>query len=238
MPPLIRGRYTIRRAESAGDLRRAQQLRTRAFDTAELDADGHDALCTHLLVEEGADLVACLRLMTLDPRDIASSYSAQFYDLSRLEAFPGPLVEMGRFCIAPDRHDPDILRAAWAAVTGLVDRVSAQLLFGCSSFRGTDPVRYAHAFAALARSHLAPEPWRPGIRAPETHDFVTGAAEPDMRQAAQTLPPLLRTYLAMGGWVSDHAVVDHAMNTLHVFTGLEIARIPPARARLLRAVSG
>ena len=35
----------------------------------------------------------------------------------------------------------------------------------------------------------------------------------------------------MGGWVSDHAVVDRQMNTLHVFTGLEIAAIPrPAKA--------
>jgi L-ornithine Nalpha-acyltransferase len=51
-----------------------------------------------------------------------------------------------------------------------------------------------------------------------------------------TMPPLLRTYLAMGGWVSDHAVVDRDLNTLHVFTGLEIRAIPPARARLLRDV--
>ena len=36
------------------------------------------------------------------------------------------------------------------------------------------------------------------------------------------MPPLLRTYLLMGGWVSDHAVVDRHMDTLHVFTGLEI----------------
>ena len=50
------------------------------------------------------------------------------------------------------------------------------------------------------------------------------------------IPPLLRTYLAMGGWVSDHAVVDRAMNTLHVFTGLEIAAIPEARKKLLRAI--
>ncbi|WP_136682694.1 GNAT family N-acetyltransferase [Falsirhodobacter xinxiangensis] len=238
MPPLIRGRYTIRTGEGASDLRRAQTLRTLAFGTKQLDSDAHDALCTHLLVEDGQDLVACLRLMTLEPQEIEASYSAQFYDLSGLKGFPGPLVEMGRFCIAPDRHDPDILRAAWAAVTGLVDGVSAQLLFGCSSFHGTDPAPYGHAFAALARSHIVPEAWRPGIRAPEVHDFVTGAGEPDMRQATQTLPPLLRTYLAMGGWVSDHAVIDRAMNTLHVFTGLEIARIPPARARLLRAVSG
>jgi putative hemolysin len=52
------------------------------------------------------------------------------------------------------------------------------------------------------------------------------------------MPPLLRTYLAMGGWVSDHAVVDRDLGTLHVFTGLEIAAIPPGRARALRAVAG
>jgi putative hemolysin len=59
-----------------------------------------------------------------------------------------------------------------------------------------------------------------------------------VRKAMPRLPPLLRTYLMMGGWVSDHAVVDSQMNTLHVFTGVEIARIPPARKRLLRAVAG
>ena len=52
----------------------------------------------------------------------------------------------------------------------------------------------------------------------------------------QAMPPLLRTYLMMGGWVSDHAVIDPQMNTLHVFTGLEIRAIPEARKRLLRAV--
>ena len=52
------------------------------------------------------------------------------------------------------------------------------------------------------------------------------------------MPPLLRSYLTMGGWVSDHAVVDRDLNTLHVFTGLEISAIPPARARALRMVAG
>ena len=52
------------------------------------------------------------------------------------------------------------------------------------------------------------------------------------------MPPLLRTYLGMGGWVSDHAVIDRAMNTLHVFTGVEVAAIPPARAKALRAIAG
>jgi len=41
----------------------------------------------------------------------------------------------------------------------------------------------------------------------------------------------------MGGWVSDHAVVDHEMHTLHVFTGLEIAAIPIVRAKALRDIA-
>jgi len=51
------------------------------------------------------------------------------------------------------------------------------------------------------------------------------------------MPALLRTYMLMGGWVSDHAVIDHDMNTLHVFTAVEINKIPPARQRLLRAMA-
>ena len=48
------------------------------------------------------------------------------------------------------------------------------------------------------------------------------------------LPPLLKTYLMMGGWVIDHVVVDHYMGTLHVFTGVEIGKIPAARNGALK----
>lgn len=60
----------------------------------------------------------------------------------------------------------------------------------------------------------------------------------DRRAALAGLPPLLRTYLGMGGWVSDHAVVDRELDTLHVFTCVEVERIPAARAASLRAVAG
>ena len=60
--------------------------------------------------------------------------------------------------------------------------------------------------------------------------------ENDRSTAMRAMPPLLRTYLLMGGRVSDHAVVDREMETLHVFTGLEIGAIPEARKRLLRAL--
>lgn len=237
MRTLTRGRLTLRRADGAADMARALDLRTRAFDLPAPDGDAFDARCIHVLVEDGADLVCCYRLLPLPPDRVEDSYAAQFYDLGTLRGFYGPLLEMGRFCVDPARHDPDILRMAWGGVAAWVEATGAQMLFGCSSFRGVEPAPYADAFALLRQAHLAPEAWRPAVRAPRTHPYAAMDRPPDLRAAMMAMPPLLRSYLVMGGWVSDHAVIDTHMNTLHVFTGLEIAAIPPARARLLRALS-
>ena len=150
------------------------------------------------------------------------------------------MVEMGRFCIDPQVKDPDILRVAWAAMTRYVDENTVEMLFGCSSFTGTDADTYADAFAMLKDRHLAPRRWLPRVKAPSVIRFAQKLRKrkPDVRAAMAKMPPLLRTYLLMGAWVSDHAVVDSHMNTLHVFTGLEINAIPPARKRLLRATAG
>ena len=242
---LLRGRYRARMAETDADVARAQVLRTRSFREpgAAVDVDAFDAVCTHVLVEEvrSGTLVACFRLLPLTGGcEISRSYSAPFYDLAALSASPGRMVEMGRFCIHPDWRDADILRVAWGAMTAYVDREGVEMLFGCSSFHGTLAEGYLDAFAMLKEAHLAPKRWLPRVKAPNVFRFAQKLRrkKPDLRRAMLAMPPLLRTYLLMGGWVSDHAVVDRDLNTLHVFTGLEIAAIPPARARLLRGVAG
>ena len=244
---LNKGRYRTRTAENAADIEAAQRLRQLAFKGDEaigvLDQDSFDDICTHILVEDTTDnrLICCFRMLPLDDGDeIERSYSAQFYELSALRAFPGRMVEMGRFCIHPEARDPDILRVAWAAMTRYVDENEVELLFGCSSFKGTDADTYLDAFAMLKDRHLAPRRWLPRVKAPSVFRFAQALRlrKPDAKQAMLRMPPLLRTYLVMGGWVSDHAVVDRQMNTLHVFTGLEINAIPTARKRLLRAVAG
>jgi len=242
------GRYRTRTAETAADVGAAQRLRFAAFrghedaDGDGVDADAFDDICTHILIEETATgrLVCCFRMLPLEHGgEIERSYSAQFYELSALRAFAGPMVEMGRFCIHPQMRDPDILRVAWAAMTRFVDENGVEMLFGCSSFRGTDAEVYADAFAMLRERHLAPRRWWPRVKAPSVVRFAQKLRRrrPDARLAMLRMPPLLRTYLLMGGWVSDHAVVDRDMDTLHVFTGLEISAIPPARKRLLRAAA-
>ncbi|MEJ5217005.1 GNAT family N-acyltransferase [Cognatishimia sp. D5M38] len=242
MVGLMKSRYEAFEATTRAEIEAAQRLRHLAFKGVDgLDADAFDEICTHILVKDrkSGDLVCCFRFLPLNSgNEIAQSYSAQYYELSALQNFQGTMVEMGRFCIHPDVQDPDILRVAWAAMTAYVDNNNVELLFGCSSFKGTDAKEYFDAFAMLRDRHIAPKRWLPRVKAPKVFQFAARQRrKPDLKQAQLRMPPLLRTYLMMGGWVSDHAVVDEQMNTLHVFTGLEIKAIPPARKRLLRAMS-
>lgn len=239
---LTRGKYRARFAQSEADIAEAQALRAQCFGTDGLDCDAFDDRCAHVLVRDiqSGALVCCFRLMILeDGGQLEQSYAAQYYELSGLAAYDGRMAELGRFCIHRDWTDPDILRVAWGAVTVLVDSLRIEMLFGCSSFSGTETAGYLDSFAMLKARHLAPKGFLPRVKAPEIFRYAARLRrKPDMRKAMLKMPPLLRTYLMMGGWVSDHAVVDRELNTLHVFTGLEIRAIPPARKRLLRAVAG
>lgn len=242
MGRLSQARYAARFASCDADILEAQKLRYRAFRGGEgIDADEFDPLCRHVLVEDRrtGGVVACFRLLPVRGDGIDDSYAAQFYDLTTLARYEGRMVEMGRFCIAPGETDPTILRVAWAAMTAYVDETGTDMLFGCSSFHGCEAEAYHDAFAMLRDRHLAPKRWLPKVKAPQVFRFARRLRrKPDLKRAMRTMPPLLRGYLSMGGWVSDHAVIDRDMGTLHVFTGLEIKAIPPTRARLLRQAAG
>lgn len=239
MKPLVKGKYTARPAEGDADMQAVLALRLLCFGAAGGAADRFDTTAQQIVVceEETNRIVAGFRMSVLTPTQLQDSYAAQFYDLTALQNIEGPLLELGRFCIHPEYTDPDILRLAWAALTAHVDRRGVKMLFGCSSFQGTDPAPYLDAFALLKARHLAPPQWRPLVKAAEVFPYAAQLQQsPDLARATATLPSLLRTYLMMGGWVSDHAVVDPVMDTLHVFTAVEIDAIPPARKRLLRAL--
>ena len=238
-------RYQMRIAEDAEDIRAAQHLRHVAFKAAlddGLDCDSYDAACRHVVVEDScrARLVATCRVLPLaSGAEVDQSYSAQFYDLTGLSGYYGPISELGRFCTAEDARDPDILRALWGGVAQIVEETGSRMLFGCSSFKGTDASAYSDTFSMLCEDHLAPRHWRPKVKAPKVFRFAKRSRRvQDRAEALRRMPPMLRSYLSLGGRVSDHAVVDAELNTLHVFTGLEISAIPAARARSLRDLGG
>ncbi len=108
-------------------------------------------------------------------------------------------------------------------------------------FRDSQGIRaetYCDTFAFLKEKYIAPGRWLSGVKSRDAYRF--GELEKnenlDFRLAMKRMPPLLRTYLAMGGWISGHAMIDRDLNTVHVFTGLGIASMSPSRAGILKSI--
>lgn len=238
-----KGRYRVRLSRAPKDVAAAQALRGVCFRAGQRDADALDPVCDHLLIEDmtSGAVIACLRVLLIQTgADLSSSYSGERYDLEAIARLGGPFLELGRFCVAPNLRDPDVLRLAWAALTRLVDAQGARYLIGCSSFPCTDWRAAGDALGLLAARHRLEAEFRVGQRSDETLDYpkLVAGLEIAPDRALQQMPPLLRSYLTMGGRVSDHAVIDRDLNTLHVFTLIDVAAIPEARVRALRAIAG
>lgn len=218
----------------AADLREdALGLRARAFRSGGPDEDRFDSICLHGIVRNarGETQLALRTRLFPDAAGLGDSYTAQFYDLAPLARHAGPYLELGRVCQGPGPSDLMALRLVWAALGALVDAAGVRMLIGCSSFAGTDPAQHHEALATLRAHHLGPASLRPLRRDATAIDLPEGAP------SHASLPHLLRSYLNMGGWVGDHAVPDPQLGTVHVFTGLCVADIPPRRARHLRALA-
>lgn len=231
----IKPRYVAQEATAPTQIAALQALRHLAFFGATgHDEDAFDPLCRHFAVRDtqSGQAVGAFRAMVMPAGAAArDSYSAQFYDLSPLARFDLPVMELGRVCVHPECNDPDVLRLAWGALAGIVAAQNVGMIFGCSSFVGADVAAHSAHLCHLRDTHLGPKTLRPLIKSSDAVPLDTlGTAE-----KAVQMPPLLRTYLMMGGWVGDHAVRDPEMGTTHIFTALEIAAIPANRKRLLQA---
>ena len=229
-----------RLAHGRAELDRLLAFRRRAFPHRHgREEDDQDALSAHVMVERDGDVLAYFRVMLFGwGAGLSQGYAARFYDVAPLAGYARPIAEMGRFCVAPGGVSPDVLRLAWGAMTRIVDEGQAGLLVGCTSFRGAGWEAHRAGLALLAAEFVGPADHLPGRKAAEVVGLDQAGPVGDRRASLAALPPLLRTYLGMGGWVSDHAVVDRDLDTLHVFTCVEVDRVPPARASSLRAVAG
>jgi putative hemolysin len=233
--PITAGSQIIRLASSAAELDAAQALRYRVFyeemgahPSAEMlaakrDFDQYDAVCDHLIVvdqsrESGSQVVGTYRVMRREHvRAVGGFYSASEYDVSRLASFPGTVMELGRSCVDAGYRDRATMQLLWRGIAEYLNAHDVDLMFGCASLHGTDPEKIAVQLSYLYHYHLAPEVLR-AKALPER--FVNMNILPkdsiDPRRALASLPPLLKGYLRVGGFIGDGAVVDHQFNTTDV----------------------
>jgi putative hemolysin len=227
------GSLQVRLAETIADIDAAQALRYRVFyhemgarPTPEMarigrDFDAYDAHCDHLLVfdhSQGGVVVGTYRLIL---RGIAAQhggfYTAGEYDISRIEAYPGEILELGRSCVDASARNRPTMQLLWRGIAAYVFANDVALMFGCASLPGTDVDALALPLSYLYHDHLAPAHLRARAlpeRIVEMQRLARGAYDP--AKALVELPPLLKGYLRLGGFVGDGAVIDHQFNTTDV----------------------
>jgi putative hemolysin len=231
------GNLGVRIATSAVEIRAVQSLRYRVFYrelgahpdpvTArnQLDADKYDAVADHLLVIDHSlgrgpsSIVGTYRLIRRSAADrIGRFYSADEFDISMMETYPGGVLELGRSCVAPEYRSRAVMQLLWSGIAAYVSRHRIDVMFGCASLPGIDPDALGPELTYLYYHHLAPAEIRPRALPERYVDMrrVDPAALGDPRRALTALPPLVKGYLRLGGFVGDGAVIDTQFNTIDV----------------------
>ena len=132
-------------------------------------------------------------------------------------AYPGEILELGRSCVDAAARNRPTMQLLWRGIAAYVFHHQIALMFGCASLPGTDPDALAVPLCYLYHHHLAPPALRPRAL-PERYVDMRRLATDAYRSGAALaeLPPLIKGYLRLGGFVGDGAVIDRQFNTTDV----------------------
>lgn len=236
----------VRLAETTRDRLAAERLRYRVF-VEELGGNGlmvdhenrferdrFDEHYDHLILvdearsaEELDHVVGVYRVMPADRANaIGGFYSEAEYDLTPLVASGRKLLELGRSCVHSDYRDGQALLLLWQGLGAYVEASGSEILFGVASFHGTDVEALAMPLSHLHAKHLAPPELR--VRAQPDVFQAMDLMPPekiDRVAAMRAVPPLIKSYLKLGGYVGNGAYIDRVFNTTDVCLVLDTARI-------------
>lgn len=230
------GGQVIRLAANEAEVRAAQALRYRVFyeemgaePTPEMaaersDFDHFDNFCDHLVVidpdrgDGPAGVVGTYRLM--QRKDAAAAgrfYSADEFDLAPVVNFPGNILELGRSCIDVAYRNKKTMQLLWRGIAAYVFEHDIELMFGCASLHGVEPTKLALPLAYLNHYHMAPAELR--VKAlPERYVDMNLMPKEQINlvRGLASVPPLVKGYLRLGGFIGEGAVIDHQFNTTDV----------------------
>jgi putative hemolysin len=235
-PELRAGNLGVRIAGSGAEIDAVQALRYRVFyqemgakaDLAAAsnrrDIDVFDRVADHLLVVDHAigagpeGVVGTYRLIRREgAARLGRFYSAEEYDIAPIVNFPGRILELGRSCVDAAYRNRVAMQLLWRGIAAYVFHYRIDLMFGCASLHGTDPDALASDLTYLYHNHLAPPAVRPRAL---PHRYVDmrrmSPSQIDPKRVQAQLPPLVKGYLRLGGFVGDGAVIDRQFNTTDV----------------------
>ena len=245
--PAVLGRFgpfEVRLATTSREIRKAQRLRFKVFyeeghamprQRAALtrrDICPFDKICDHLLVfdkdqrnrfgRRKPKIVGVYRLLRGD----AAARHQGFYSETEFDVAPllarhsgKRFLELGRSCVHAQYRSKRVIELLWRGLWVYAKHHRIDVLIGCASLPGVDPLALALPLSFLHCHALADEEWHVRPLAGRGLDMaVLGAKAIDARKGIAALPPLLKAYLRAGAKFGDGAVIDPQFGTTDVFT--------------------
>lgn len=222
------------------DVKAAQALRYQVFFeemgakanaktiASKLDVDEFDEICDHLLVVEHQEddvkkntkykVVGTYRLLRREAmKKIGRFYTDSEFDIDLIKQYKGEILEVGRSCVHADFRNRSVMQLLWRGIGAYVTRFNIGLMFGCASFHGTDPKEHAMELSYLHHYHLAPKEICPRALSNRYVEMnLMPKEEVDVKRAFSNLPPLIKGYLRLSGYIGAGAVIDKEYNTADV----------------------
>lgn len=236
--------FSIKLAETSAELRAAQRLRYRVFvtelggrtDAASADLgverDAYDTHFDHLILCDNdlpADdnVIGVYRLLRSDmAANAAGFYSADEFCLDKIAGSGRKSLELGRSCVDARYRNGGAMHLLWQGLAEYVATHEIEILFGVASFHGTDPRAISHALSFLHHTYLASDDLLvTAYGANAVPMDILPSEKTDRRKALLQIPPLIKSYLRLGGMVGDGAYVDHAFNTIDVCLVMDTLRM-------------
>jgi putative hemolysin len=244
------GNFEIRIAR-VKEIRKAQRLRYKVFyEEGGAIAHGRAALvrrdicpfdkfCDHLLI---VDLTARNAFGRVKPKivgtyrllrsEVAAEhggfYSEGEFDIAPLLARHAGkrFLELGRSCVHAKYRSKRVIELLWRGLWTYIQHYHIDVMFGCASLPGTNPLAIALPLSFLHHHASAESEWQVRPRAGRAVPMdVLDKGAIDQRRGLAALPPLIKGYLRVGAKFGEGAVIDPQFGTIDVFTVMPIAEI-------------
>ena len=236
--------FAIKLAETPKEIRAAQRLRYRVFvqelgaetntavDRVGVECDAYDAHFDHLILQDKTlpaddNVVGVYRLLRCDMAQKGLGfYSAGEFRLDKISGCGRKSVELGRSCVDVRYRNGVAMHLLWTGLAEYVARNEIEILFGVASFHGTDPAVIAHALSFLHHNYLASDELRVAVYGANAIAMdILSDKETDRAAALMQIPPLIKSYLRLGGTVGAGAFVDYGFNTIDVCLVMDTLRM-------------
>lgn len=212
-----------------------------------LDRDPYDTICDHLLVVDTSAnpangevwahrrrprVVGTYRVLRQEVAERTLGFYTQGeYDIAPLIRAKSPayrFMELGRSCVLKPYRSKRSVELLWHGLWTYVREHKVDVMIGCASFEGTDPMAHAMALSYLHYYAMAPAEWRCRAHAHLHRPMdLLAKDEIDLKQALKAMPPLIKGYLRLGAFVGDGAVIDRQFGTTDVLIILPVEKIDP-----------